>query len=181
MTMWYTLVTLFVVLGSVSSGLAENRGWCDYRDEAPAESSMRANLPRWVCHFAGQHALQEQYEPSFRLNPFFLLGDFDGDHQTDAAILIRNVASGQIGIAVIHRNSTHAIVLGAGRSVGNGGADFAWMDNWTLYPKGTLKQSPWEKHGAQLHGDALWVAKSESASAFLYWNGRDYAWYQESD
>jgi hypothetical protein len=39
----------------------------------------------------------------------------------------------------------------------------------------------WEKHALQLRGDALWVAKSESASAFLYWNGRDYAWYQESD
>lgn len=181
MTVRPALVTPLLLFCLCSPGIAAERGWCEYRQEAPAESAMRANLPRWVCNFATDHTLQKQYEPSFHLNPFFILGDFDGDHQTDAAILVRNVATGQIGIAVIHRTAKRAYVLGAGRSMNNGGPDFAWMDNWTLYPKGAVKRSPWEKNTLQLRGDALWVAKAESASALLYWNGRDYAWHQESD
>jgi hypothetical protein len=108
-----------------------------------------------VCEFANSRALQKQYEPCFRLNPFFILGDFDGDHLTDAAILVRNPASGQVGIVVIQKGSKDLMVFGAGIALGNGGADFSWMDNWTLYPK--------------------------SARALIYWNGRDYGWYQESD
>src|SRR5882724_11586469 len=48
----------------------------------------------------------------------------------------------------------------------------------------TQKQRFARAHGKTNHlprGDALWVAKSESASAFIFWDGRKYVWYQQSD
>jgi hydroxylaminobenzene mutase len=35
--------------------------------------------------------------------------------------------------------------------------------------------------GPQLHGDVLFVSKSEVASALIYWNGKRYFWLQQGD
>jgi len=32
-----------------------------------------------------------------------------------------------------------------------------------------------------LKGSALYVEKSEAASAIIYWTGKEYKWYQQGD
>jgi hypothetical protein len=158
--------------------------WCEY--EWPANEDHpppRLNLPAWACEVVASNKLDETYTPSVHLNPFFLLGDFDGDHRTDIAILIKNKQSGESGILIIHRKNSITFIMGAGKSIEDwgGSTNFDWMDMWTVYPKGKIKRSPYEDYTPVLRGDALWVAKSESASVIIFWNGVKYVWYQETD
>ena len=157
--------------------------WCEY--EWPVNQHHpppRLNLPDWACEVVASRKLDEKYTPSVHLNPFFLLGDFDGDHRTDIAILIKNKESGESGILMIHRKNSKTFILGAGNLIEErGGSNFDWIDMWTIYPKGKIDRSPYEDHTPILRGDALWVAKSESASLIIFWNGEKYSWYRETD
>ena len=125
--------------------------------------------------------LPTRYDPSLHLNPFFQSGDFNGDQKLDAAVLVRNKATGQTGIVIFLYGDSKPVILGAGNAFRNGGADFSWMDNWSVYPKQEVRKSRWENKPPNPKGDALWVAKSESASAFIYWDGKQFVWYQQSD
>jgi hypothetical protein len=65
--------------------------------------------------------------------------------------------------------------------LGNAGDDFSWMDAWYVFQRGPVRRGADEKAPPKLRGDALMVSKSESASALIYWNGKNYAWYQQGD
>ncbi len=125
--------------------------------------------------------LPKHYDLSLHLNPFFQSGDFNGDQKLDIAVLVRNKLTGQTGIVIFLFGETKPIILGAGSAFRNGGADFNWMDNWSVYPKQEVRKSRWENKSPTPKGDSLWVAKSESASAFIYWDGKQFVWYQQSD
>jgi len=173
-----TVLCCFCVLPAPSG----EPDWCEYKWPPFQPPPPRLNLPEWACEVVKSKKLNEKYTPAVHLNPFFLSGDFDGDHQTDIAILIRNKKSGESGILIILRKNRIVSVLGAGNLIeGRGGSNFDWMDMWTLYPKGEVKRSPFENYTPTLIGDALWAAKSESASVIIFWNGKKYIWYQEMD
>jgi hypothetical protein len=142
---------------------------------------QRESLPPWVLDRLAEGKLDAAYRVSTQLNPFYLSGDLDGDGRADAAILVRHIASGKLGIAALQAGSGGTHVLGAGVDVGNGGDDFAWMDFWRIYQKASVPEGPTEDAPPALIGDALLVGKSESASALLYWDGKGYRWYQEGD
>ncbi len=140
---------------------------------------LESQLPAWAAKpWAGVSAA-DHIELSAAMNPFYQRGDFDGDGQADLAILVRDKISGKIGILVLHR-SGKSVLLGAGRSFGNGGDDFAWIDQWSVDDGGKNARrgsDPSVKRGQ----DALWVAKEGSASALIrYRNGR-YVWQQQGD
>lgn len=139
------------------------------------------NLPEWTAPALTEQAFASSYALSTRLNPFFLHGDFNGDGRLDLAILIAHKITGQQGIAILHAGERTARVLGAGRTVGNGGADFSWLDAWSVSVKPAVQQNATGKKPPSLRGDALLVQKLESASALLYWNGATYQWYQQGD
>ena len=140
---------------------------------------LESQLPAWAAKpWAGVSAA-DHVELFAAMNPFYQRGDFDGDGRADLAILVRDKASGKIGILVLHRSGKSAL-LGAGRSFGNGGDDFAWIDQWSVDDGGKNARrgnDPSVKRGQ----DALWVAKEGSASALIrYRNGR-YFWQQQGD
>jgi hypothetical protein len=54
------------------------------------------------------------------------------------------------------------------------------MGSWQVYSKGRAAQEA-EGGVPDLRGDALFVGKSEAASALIYWNGNRYAWSQQGD
>jgi hypothetical protein len=157
------------------------KGWCriDYPpDKGPPP---RLNLPQWVCELANEKQLDERYTVYERMNPFFVAGDFDGDGKTDAAVWVMNKRTKQLGVIVMHRATRSLHILGAGNK-GERGGDWRGLDQWTVYPKAPLQRSHHEPPPApKLVGDALWFAKSESASFFVYWDGARYRYYQESD
>jgi len=82
---------------------------------------------------------------------------------------------------MFHAGAQTAIVLGAGRAVGNGGGDFRWLDAWSVSVKPAGQQGATEKKRPLLRGDTLLVQKLEAAGALLYWDGTPYRWYQQGD
>jgi hypothetical protein len=123
----------------------------------------------------------KEYDLSFRINPSYLEGDFNGDGKMDVAVLITERSTGKLGIAIVHGSTGKVTILGAGIGVGNGGDDFEWMDSWQVYSKTRAAHASGETRVQRLRGDALLVEKSEAASALIYWNGKRYVWSQQGD
>jgi hypothetical protein len=155
-------------------------------DVAPAgneqdSSTQSWNIPEVVTRLFKKQGIASQFDISLELNPFYLRGDFDGDGKPDIAVLVREKNTRKIGIAICNSQGNKVVVVGAGRKCGNGSDDFVWMDVWAVYPKGSVRMGVGERSVPVLRGEALYVAKSESCSALIYWNGKDYVWYQQAD
>ena len=123
----------------------------------------------------------KKYDLSFRMNPSYVEGDFNGDGKIDVAVLVKERSTGKIGIAIVHNATGKVTILGAGIGIGNGGDDFEWMDSWQVYSKTRAAHAIGETSVPHLRGDALLVAKSEAANALIYWNGKRYVWSQQGD
>lgn len=171
--------TLLILSGGVFAQQPSQADWCEYSWDADKPVPSRLNLPGWACAVVNDQKLSQKYSPAVEINPFFLMGDFDGDHQTDIAIRIKNKQSGKYGLAIIHSKSRKPFLIGAGKP-SDRGDNLNWFDMWTQIPKQKL-ESPFEEHPAMLIGDAILLIKSESASVALYWNGKDYEWFQIDD
>jgi hypothetical protein len=122
--------------------------------------------PAWSVKVFNEK-LSTRYELVQKLEPFFYVGDFNGDGKPDVALLIKEKATAKLGIAIIEGGKRQIKIVGAGKPFGNGGDDFTWMDVWSIRHSGKL--------------DRLYVAKSEAAGAVIYWDGSKYKWQQEGD
>jgi hypothetical protein len=121
-----------------------------------------------------------RFVASTYVNPYVVSGDFDGDRRTDIAALVRERASGKVGVAIaLQSGAVH--VVGAGSALGNGGDNFDWLDHWYTFTRGPVSRGASGDPAPTLRGDAIWVEKSESASALIYWSGNGFAWYQQGD
>jgi hypothetical protein len=139
------------------------------------------DIPKSVQTAITNGSLGKKYEVSFHLSPFYLRGEFDGDHKIDIAVLVKQRSTGKLGIAIIHGLANKVTILGAGTAIGNGDDDFEWMDNWEIYTKEAGAKAAGAQSLPHLRGDALLVSKSEAASALIYWNGKRYVWLQHGD
>ena len=138
-----------------------------------------AQLPAWAAKSWAAAAAANRIELSAALNPFYQRGDFDGDGKPDLAILVREKSTGKIGILVLHRGGRPAL-LGAGRSFGNGGDDFGWIDQWAVEERGTKPRRD-DDPSIKRQADMLWVAKESSASALIFYRSGKYVWQQQGD
>jgi len=136
------------------------------------------DIPESVEKVIRNGLLAKSYDVSFGVKPFYLRGDFNGDGNIDVAVLVKQRATGKLGIAIVHGATDKVTILGAGNAIGNGGDDFDWMDSWEIYSKDRAASG---MGVPKLHGDALFVSKSEAASALIYWNGKRYVWLQQGD
>ena len=158
--------------------------WALAQAAAGGEQSSRSlsgEMPQSVTRVFKTTGLDRQYDFSSRLTPSYLRGDFDGDGKPDIAILVTRKSNGKIGIAVCHSSTNRILFIGAGTTVGSGGDNFDWMDQWSVYSKATVRKKVGSATAALVKGDGLYVEKSESASALIYWNGRRYVWRQAGD
>jgi hypothetical protein len=138
-------------------------------------------LPDWSYDFFDSGSLGSEYKLSLYINPFYLEGDFNADGILDVAALIEETATTKYGIVVCHGGTKEYFIIGAGKYVGNGGDDYRWMDLWKVYREPTIEPGVGETEIIPLKGQAIWVGKSESASAVIYWTGSEYKWYQQGD
>jgi hypothetical protein len=144
-------------------------------DVATAGSGRSANqagaaLPEWARSRWEVLAQTRQLKRSSHLKITMISGRFDTDTTTDIALLVEHQTTHKIGIAFIHRGATPVSVVGAGKDFGNGGDNFDWMDNWRLEPRTKARRV-----------DAVFVEKSESASALIYLVNDKYVWRQAGD
>lgn len=144
-------------------------------------AGVKRDVPDAIKNALTNGPLGKKYDCSFRVNPSYLSGDFNGDGKMDTAILIKERSSGKFGIAVVHGGIERITILGAGIGIGNGGDNFEWMDSWQVYSKTHVGHFRGETGLPHLRGDALFVEKSEAASALIYWNGKRYVWSQQGD
>ena len=147
----------------------------------PNAATQRRDIPQAVERAITNGSLSKQYDLSFRMNPFYLRGDFNRDGNTDVAFLVQHRSTGKIGIAIVHGATGKVTILGAGTAIGNGGDDFEWMDTWQVYSKARTAKEHGEREVPRLRRDALLVGKTEAASALIYWNGKRYVWSQQGD
>jgi hypothetical protein len=147
---------------------------------SPSPGAIR-DVPDTVKRALANGSPGKEYDLSFRINPSYLEGDFNGDGKMDAAVLVTERSTGKLGIAIVHGSTDKVTILGAGIGVGNGGDDFEWMDSWQVYSKTRAGHASDETSAPRLRGDALLVEKSEAASALIYWNGKRYVWSQQGD
>ena len=123
----------------------------------------------------------KEYDLSFRMKQAYLEGDLNCDGKMDVAVLVKDRATGKLGIAIVDGTTGKVTILGAVIAIGNGGDDFEWMDSWQIYAKTRAAHAEGETSVPHLRGDALLVEKSEAASALIYWNGKRYVWFQQGD
>jgi hypothetical protein len=147
---------------------------------SPSPGAIR-DLPEAVKKALTNGSPGKEYDPSFRINPSCLEGDFNGDGKMDVAVLVKERSTGKLGIAIVHDTTGKVTILGAGIGIGNGGDDFEWMDSWHVYSKTRAAHASDKTSVPRLRGDSLLVEKSEAASALIYWNGKRYVWSQQGD
>jgi hypothetical protein len=141
------------------------------------------NLPPSALKRFESEKFLKSYDLYEKVNPFYLRGDFDGDGVPDYAILVTSRGTKQVGIAIVRSGAKKIEVLGAGGINLQEGSvkDFAWMDVWVVERKHKLEPNDWDKPIGQMVGEGVEVEKSESASALIYWDGKQYRWFQTSD
>ena len=144
----------------------------------PDAATQLNNIPEAIEKAITNGPLAKNYDVSFRLNPFYLHGDFNADGKIDVAALVKQRSTGKLGIAIIHGATNKVTILGAGTAIGNGGDDFEWMDSWQLYSKA---RRAGERSVLSFRETRLLVSKSEAGSALICWNGKRYAWLQQGD
>ncbi len=147
---------------------------------SPSPGAIR-EIPDTVKRALTNGSAGKKYDLSFRINPCYLEGDFNGDGKMDVAVLVKERSTGKLGIAIVHATTGKVTILGAGIGIGNGGDDFEWMDSWQVYAKTRAAYASGETSVPRLRGDALLVEKIETASALIYWNGKRYVWSQQGD
>jgi len=140
---------------------------------------LDSQLPAWAAKPWAAAAAANRIEAFGGVNPFYQRGDFDGDGRADLAILVREKATGKIGIFVLHR-AGKPVLLGAGRAFANGGDDFAWLDQWSVDDGGATARRT-EDSQASRRADGLFVAKEGSASAVIRYRNGKYVWRQQGD
>jgi hypothetical protein len=140
---------------------------------------LDSQLPAWAAKPWAAAATANRIEAFGGVNPFYQRGDFDGDGKSDLAILVREKATGKIGILVLHRVGK-PVLLGAGRAFGNGGDDFAWLDQWSV-DDGAADARRTDDSSGSRRPDGLFVAKEGAASAVIRYRNGKYFWRQQGD
>lgn len=126
-------------------------------------------MPSWAASSFTAIAKARGLSPAAWVSPHQLAGDFDGDGTPDVAVLVEHTRTHKRGIVIVHGGKRRAMLAGAGVEFGNGGDDFAWMDQWRVT----------RAKGAK--ADALVVERAESGGGRIVLINGVYRWRQMGD
>lgn len=162
--------------------LLSTPGWAQ-QSKSYQDLLWRTNLPDALEDFFNQEKISSKYELNKDLNPFYLRGDFDRDHQMDYALAIVEIKTKKKGMLIYHPATKKDFLLGAGKMIPGGYKrdDFDWMDAWKVYDKKEVGLGVGETTKLKLKAEAILAFKLESSSGIIYWDGKEYRWYQQGD
>jgi hypothetical protein len=185
----FRALTIFALASVASVVSAQNepawrgQGWCEQKGPPNQSPPARLNLPDWVCEAAYDAKLHTKYSVYTGIKPFFIAADLNGDRKLDAAVWVAERRTQKRGLAIFHRGNKRPIILGAGTPWEERGDDFRYVDEWSVIRRGQPISSGHDEgdEEVRLEADALMLRKSESASFAVFWNGKEYKSYQQSD
>lgn len=137
--------------------------------------------------------LDKKYLISKSLKPAFLNVDLNADSVTDIALFVAEKKSNRKGIIIIHGQTQNFYVFGAGKDFGNGGDDFQWADQWSIFKDKPAQETQVnsqsgdliESKSLKLNKPALLIEALEdgtpSSGGLIYWNGSSYIWIQQGE
>jgi hypothetical protein len=76
--------------------------WGPVSSPAPGANEQPHDIPEVIKRAITTSSLAGNYDLFFRLNPFYLRGDFNGDGKIDVAALVKQRSTGKLGIAILH-------------------------------------------------------------------------------
>ena len=142
---------------------------------------LREKLPSWAIEKMTTANTFATHQVTDFINPFYLEGDFNADEKVDIAILLDEIKTHKKGIIIVHSDNDTPVMFGAGTKTENGSDDYSWMDIWKVYRDEKCPPGIGKTKSIFLISDGIWIAKSESSSALIYWTGKAYKRSQQSD
>ncbi|MFZ6009796.1 MAG: hypothetical protein ACOYXT_05550 [Bacteroidota bacterium] len=160
--------------------------WGQTKEEKEKEDRVQfvfdSNLPDNLHDFFNQEKIRTTYKINRDLNPFYLRGDFDGDTKTDYVLAVIESTTDKKGFLIYHPSTKKYFLIGAGKSIQGGYGDNYWMiDAWEVSDEKVVGQGVTNLKPPKLIGEAILVQKLESSSGLIYWDGKEYKWYQQGD
>ena len=142
-----------------------------------------SNLPDNLYDFYRQEKIKNVFKVNRDLNPFYLRGDFDGDKKMDYALAVVEIKTGKKGLLIYHSGTKKYFTLGAGTIIRDGyeSDDMDWMNAWEVSDEKMVEQGVTDLKPPRLIGEAILAQKLESSSGLIYWDGKEYRWYQQGD
>lgn len=120
------------------------------------------------------------------LTPAYLTADFNNDRQADTAFA--EIRDGKKGIRIKHGGKEEEFLIGAGKSFGNGGDDFYWVDTWNLVDEPAAFQTTFTEGGdvmgveeVELESVAFFIGNNELGGATIAWIDGEYVWIHQAD
>lgn len=138
-------------------------------------------IPEGLLKLFGRARLSNSYVLVFdEVNPFYLCADFDGDGKRDYAVNVRSRNEKRAGmweIVILRGNGEVSWLKQDTQRIGYPGP--AWR---VLYKdeKGRIRDNG-ESPVPKLIGDGFIIEKPASSSALVYWDGRRFNLYWQSD
>jgi len=168
------IISLLLSLLFPSLAYSETHG-CSDRD---TEFSNRSSAPEIFWELLGKSGIQEDYLLGIcSLNPWYLMGDFNGNGQYDFALLLRQRAGNNEQKLTVIWDSGKAVFLDRDDKL-----QYPSIEVWHIYPKyekvllGAEEGTP-----PILKGDGIMICKLESSSSLVYWNGTRFTYYWQGD
>ena len=141
----------------------------------PAVEIEPTDLPKWTWPALNKQSFQEKYALYLNINPFYLQADFDKDGFLDIAVLIKDKASGNLGVALLRQAESKVTVFGAGVKKTFGGDNWEWLRTWkteAVLPAGSGVRPT----GAVL---ILFPQDKNQNAPWLFWNGQNWQWKKD--
>jgi len=149
-------------------------------------------LPGWFITAFKAHKLDIKYSMTPFLKPAFLTADFNGDKIPDIAVLVTEIKSKKKGVLLMHGKTCQYFVFGAGVKFGNGGTDFSWLKQWSVYKDRVVYQMQFDKDGAMSGSKKVNLARrgllvtdledgEPNSGGIIYWTGNTYTWIHQGE
>ncbi len=142
---------------------------------------VHQSMPEELRRLYDSSGISQTHEIDVCINPFYLVGDYDGDSKQDFVIPVLSKQS------EARRFSTEVVLRGNG--------EVNWLDEdigenrpggvWTPVFRGAQVRDRLGYNAGQpapiLNADAFILARPQSSSALIYWHGNQFALYWLSD
>ena len=142
------------------------------------EFANQSSAPRRLWDVFNQSGIRDEYEPDVcRLNPWYLMGDFNADGRYDFVVMMRSRTEPDVSRLAVLWDSGAIEWLDIDDQL-----KYPGPDAWSIYP--SYKEVHLGAAGGEppvLIGDGIVTHKLEASSSLVYWNGTRFVYYWQGD